>query len=374
MNSHRLPITLTLLVLTTALACCSKEEPVVEEIRSIKTITVGAEAGQRKGIFSGIVRAAESSSLSFEVGGNIEQVHVDIGDRVHKGDILATLDKEPYELEVKKAAADLERARANLTNKRADFEREKAIYEQGAGSKRLLDQAKFGFAEAEAGVSYAVSKLNLAQRDLRKTDLHAPYDGSIGVRLIDPHVYVQAGQKVFEIDGAGAMEVQMDIPETVVNLLAVGDEANVTFTIEPGKTFRGTISEIGSLAGAANAYPVKLALNDPPAAIQSGMTAEVTLRLHSKDWKSGYLVPPQALVPSKEPGRAHLFVYDPASSTVRKVQVHLAGAENNQAIISEGLSAGEVVAVAGVSFLSDGQKVRLMQRPEKEKPEEIKLQ
>jgi RND family efflux transporter MFP subunit len=374
MNRNRLPIILLFLGLAAALEGCSKEEPVVEEIRSIKTITVGAEAGQRQAIFSGIVRAAESSSLSFEVGGIVDQVSVDIGDRVDKGDILAVLDREPYELEVKKAAADLERARANLTNKRADYEREKAIFEQGAGSKRLLDQAKFGFAEAEAGVSYAVSKLNLAQRDLRKTDLHAPYDGSIGVRLIDPHVYVQPGQKVFEIDGAGAMEVQLDIPETVVNLLAINDGATVTFTTVPGKTFQSTISEIGSLAGAANAYPVKVALNDPPAGIQSGMTAEVTLRLQSKDWKSGYLVPPQALVPSKVPARAHLFVYDPASSTVRKVPVHLAGAQDNQAIISEGVSAGEVVAVAGVSFLSDGQKVRLMQQPEKEKPEEIQLQ
>lgn len=363
-----------LLCLAAALAGCSKEEPIVEEIRSIKTITIGAEAGQRQGIFSGIVRAAESSSLSFEVGGNIEQVHVDIGDRVEKGNFLATLDKEPYELEVKKAAADLKRARANLTNKRADYEREKAIYEQGAGSEKLLDQAKFGFEEAQAGVSYAVSKLNLARRDLRKTVLHAPYDGSIGRRLIDPHVYVQPGQKVFEIDAAGAMEVQLDVPETVVNLLAVGAETAVTFTTVPGKTFRGAISEIGTLAGAANAYPVKIALIDLPADIQSGMTAEITLRLQSKDWKSGYLVPPQALVPEREPGRAHLFVYDPSTSTVRKVPVHLAGAQDNQAIISEGVSAGEVVAVAGVSFLNDGQDVRLMKQPDQTKPEEIQLQ
>lgn len=374
MNSIRLTAIMILLFLVTALLGCGKEEPIIEEIRSIKTLTVGAEAGQRQGIFSGIVRAAESSELSFEVAGNVEQVLVDIGDRVGKGDILATLDKEPYELEVKKAAADLERARANLTNKRADFEREKSIFEQGAGSKRLLDQAKFGFAEAEAGVGYAVSKLNLANRDLRQTVLHAPYAGSIGQRLIDPHVYVQPGKKVFEIDETGAMEVQLDLPETVVNLVTVGDKGVVTFTTEPGHTYQGTISDVGSMAGAANAYPVKLALLDQPNTIQSGMTAEVTLKLHSKNWKSGYLVPPQALVPSQEAGRAHLFVFDQASSTVRKVPVQLAGAQDNQAVVSEGLSAGEIVAVAGVSFLSDGQKVKLMQHSEQAKPKAIQLQ
>ncbi len=373
MKLQCLLIAVTLLATVAVLTGCGEQEQIVEEIRSIKTVTVKDLATKQVRKFSGIVRAAESSALSFEVGGQVEQVNVDIGDRVEKEQVLAVLDKEPYQLVVKSAQADLMRARANLTNKKADYEREGAIYQEGAGSQKRLDQARFGYEEAGAGVKYAVSKLNLALRDLRKTTLYAPYDGSIGKRLVDPHMEVAAGRKLFEIDAKGDMEVQVDIPETVVNRLSVGAATTVALTALPDETVAGIISYVGTMAGAANAFPVKVTLRDPPTDIQSGMTAEVTFPLQDQNGQTGYLIPPQAFLPSKEPGRGFLFVYDPATSSVKKTAIRLSGAQDNQAIVAEGLAAGDIVAVAGVSFLSDGQQVRLMQQPSQVKPEAFQL-
>ncbi len=255
---------------------CAEEEKIVEEIRSIKTVTATTLGTGRVLKFSGIVQATDASALSFEVGGQVEKVNVDIGDRVEKGQILAELDQESYQLELKSAQAEVVKARANLTNKKADFEREEAIFNEGAGSKKRLDQARFGFEEARAGVQYAISKLNLAKRDLRKTVLYAPYDGSIGSREVDPHVEVRTGQKLFEIEAAGAKEVLVDIPETRISLLAVGAPTAVSFTTLPDETVAGRISYVGTVAGSANAFPVKVALATLPPQIQSGMTAEVS--------------------------------------------------------------------------------------------------
>lgn len=373
MNSIQLTVLMILLGAATALNGCSKEEQIVEEIRSIKTVTVRELASGQMRKFSGIVKAAESSALSFEVGGQVEKVLVDIGDKVKKEQILAVLDKELYELQLKSAEAEAVRARANLTNKKADYAREEAIFKEGAGSQKRLDQAKFGYREAGAGVRVASSKLDLARRDLRKTTLYAPYAGSIGKRMVEPHMEVAVGQPLFEIDAVGDMEVQVNIPETVVNLLAVGLEASVVLTVQPDKKLAGTVSYIGTMAQKANAFPVKVALREPPADIQSGMTAEVTFLLQEQDGQAGYLLPPQAFMLGKEPGSAFVFLYDAANSSVKKTSVRLSGAQNNQAIVTEGLTEGDIVVVAGLGFLSDGQQVRLMEQPASVKPEAFNL-
>jgi multidrug efflux pump subunit AcrA (membrane-fusion protein) len=90
------------------------------------------------------------------------------------------------------------------------------------------------------------------------------------------------------------------------------------------------------------------------------MTAEANLIIKDENRKSGYLVPIQALLPGPEPNRGFAFVYDPGTSTVKKTPVRSHGMAHNKAIVNEGLAAGDIIAVAGVSFLADGMKVKLM--------------
>ena len=122
-----------LLFLATA---CEEEAKIVEEIRSIKTFTVREATAGYLRKFSGVVRAVDRSGLSFEVPGNVLAVNVDIGGAVEKGQVLAELDKEPYQLEVQKAEAELVTANAKVKNQKADYAREKSIFDQGAGTKR----------------------------------------------------------------------------------------------------------------------------------------------------------------------------------------------------------------------------------------------
>jgi multidrug efflux pump subunit AcrA (membrane-fusion protein) len=73
--------------------------------------------------FSGVVEAADSSSISFEVAGNVREVRVDVGDRINKGQVLAVLDKRTYNLNVKAAEAEVGRAKVKLADKRNDLDR-----------------------------------------------------------------------------------------------------------------------------------------------------------------------------------------------------------------------------------------------------------
>jgi multidrug efflux pump subunit AcrA (membrane-fusion protein) len=95
--------------------------------------------------------------------------------------------------------------------------------------------------------------------------------------------------------------------------------------------------------------------------VKPGMTAEASLTIKDENREAGYVVPIQALLPSPEPNRGYAFVYDPETSTVKKTPVHSRGTADKNVIVGEGLKAGDIIAVAGVSFLADGMEVKLLE-------------
>jgi len=339
---------------------CQEKPKVIETVRAIKTMTVSEQAASQVRKFSGQVAATDSSDLSFQVNGQVISVSVDIGDRVKKGQILASLDPEPYQLEVDAIKAELLKARDNVAKTKAEYERQQRILEQGAGAQRFVEVAEYNYKAARSGVDYQVARLDLANRNLRKTKLLAPYDGAIAWRSVQPNEEVKVGQKVFEIDATGKMEVQLAVPETTIDRVRIDDPVTITFPTLPGESVTGRISYIGSAAIEANAFPVKVELMNPDKTVKPGMTAEATLTMKSENQKPGYILPIQAILPSPEPGEGYAFVYDPETSAVKKTPVRYSGSAHKNPIITEGLKAGDVVAVAGVSFLADGMKVKPM--------------
>lgn len=344
------------------LAACAEEAPeVVERIRAIKTVTVSERASGQVRRFPGVVEAVDTSSLSFEVGGNVQKVNVDIGAKIARGDVLAELDKQPFELNMQAAEAELGRAQAELAEKQNDFDRQKTLYSKDWVSKAALDQAAAAFDSARNNVSFARSKLNLARRDLEKTALVAPFDGVVATRSVDPFQEIQRGESLFEIFAEGAMEVAINVPETSIGNISLGLAAEIRFPTESERSYQGAVSEIGSAAGTANAFPVKVAVLDDQGSIRPGMTAEITVLLGGGDAEVSYLVPVTAIVPGGEPGDASVFVFDTGNSTVARTKVEIEGVHDDQVVVTSGLAAGDIVAIAGVSFLDDGQQVKLLE-------------
>lgn len=346
-----------------ALVSCREETEWVEQVRAIKTVTVTETAGGAERKFSGIVQATDSSSLSFQVGGTVQEIRVDIGDQVTKDQIIAELDPEPFELDAKSVEADLHKAQADEQHKKADYDRQRSLYERDVASKSELDIALYAYRKATSDVSHARSKLNLARRDLQHTTLRAPFDGAVAARSVDAFAEVAPGQEIVKLDAKGTLEVAFDIPETIVSRVAKGALVSMVLPTAQDRHIQGTITFMGSAASTANAFPAKARLTDPPDTIRPGMTAEVTVQLTGGDTQTtAYLVPITALAPGDEPEQGYVFVYDAASSTVQRKTVRLRPGVGTDALvpIQEGIQAGDVIAVAGVTFLSDGQRVKLM--------------
>jgi RND family efflux transporter MFP subunit len=192
----------TTVFLSFTLIACKEDVPQpVERIRTIKAMIVTDRAFGLSRKFPGIVEAADRSSLSFEVSGNVKELRVDVGDKVTNGQIIAVLDSRPFQLKVQAAEAELGRAKAGLTNKKKHLDRLQGIakLDPGAVSGRSLDQAEAAYESAQNTVSYSASQLNLAKRDLQKTKLLAPFDGVIAKRHVDPFKEVARGQPIYDI-------------------------------------------------------------------------------------------------------------------------------------------------------------------------------
>ena len=362
MNQRVFTTLLPAALISMALAGCEREQPkVVEQIRAIKTITVTEFASGQTRKYSGIVQATDSSSLSFQVSGNVQEVKVNLGDHVEQDQVLATLDKKPYELNVQAAEADLQRSNAGLEEKRQEYTRQKTLFDKDWVSQAALDQATAAHDSAKSEVKYSTSKLNLAKRDLSLTTLTAPFDGTIAEKTVDPFMEAQAGRKLFEINADGAIEVALSIPETSIQRITLGMAVKVNFPSNQSCPCDARITEIGSVASDANAFPVKAGLIDPPETVRAGMTAEVSIISDDSSEDTSYLVPLTAISPGEDSqeGFGFVFVYDPEKSVVNKRPVSVRGAAGDSIAVYEGVSAGDVLAVAGVSFLTDNQEVKL---------------
>ncbi len=339
---------------------CGKKVKLVPTIRSIKYTTATKHASIQIRKFSGLVYAVNYADMSFEdISGRVEKVLVDIGDKVKKGQVMAVLKKERFELDVKDAEAALSKTEANLAKAKADYEREKQLFKNDASFQQRLDAREALYKSSISNVTSAKAKLGMAKRNLRHTELRAPYAGYIGERNIEPNQEVRPGQKIFRVDAAGEMEVKLDIPENIIKRVKVGMEGNVKFSSYPNKISRGKITFLGTAANRGNAFPAKIELINPSQYIHPGMTAEVLLELPVTGKGQGFILPISAILPTKTNKIGYIFIYNPKTKKLKKTKITSSGAVDNFGVVEGDISTGDIIATAGVSFLADKMTVKL---------------
>ncbi len=354
---------LSAIIAISIIGCSEKtkvEEPVIRPIAWIKVESAKFEQVRR---LSGSLDAVEAANLSFEVNGKVERVLANLGDAVKKGDALAMLDTRSFELVLQGAQAQLQQAKANLTEAENEYKRYDELIKKKLVSQSGFDNARAAYESAQSAVEVAISQLNIARKDLQDTILIAPYDGKISKRQIEPSQQIAAGQTVFEIEGEHGLEVNVLVPENLVQLLPRHKVFPVRFPANRELALNAEISEIGSKAVAANAFPVTLTLEQQDPALRAGMTAEVDFTFQGKG-RTGYtgetIKVPVTAVAAGADEKSYVFVFDAEKSVVSKREVQTENIINNEVLISSGLNPGEIVAIAGVAFLRDGQQVTLL--------------
>jgi RND family efflux transporter MFP subunit len=347
-------------------AACEEQATVDKNVvRAIKWIELSEPAATQQRKISGLIKPIDYSHVSFEVSGQVMAVEVDVGARVEVGDVLARMDREPYQLAVFAADAELGEAEARLQDALQNHGRQERLFNDGWVALAALDSATAGRNAAEQQVEALRARVNMAKRDLAKTTLVAPYSGSISKRIVEPFEEVSAGQVLFEIDGENGLEVTLQAPNNLVSRIDEGLQVDVLFPSIGELTLAGEITEIGTRAETANAFPVKVALLAKHEAVRPGITAEVAFIYENGEQAQGFMAPTSAIL-SGDGSEHFVFAYDEATSTLKKRSVELVELRDNAVQIDgKAIEAGLIIATAGVPFFQDGLEVKLMEKAQR---------
>ncbi|MEL6761441.1 MAG: efflux RND transporter periplasmic adaptor subunit [Myxococcota bacterium] len=351
---------LATLTLSNLLACVeSSSEP--SQPRPIYWTRVWSDDGGQKRALPGVVKADTQATLSFEVGGRIASLKLDVGDSFMRGETLAALDRSSYALRLQQRRADLRHAEALLVEARDDFERHKALIAQGAVTQAAFDRAKAEYDSSAAEKELALASLDLARDALGDTLLRAPYSGTVTKRFAEPSQQTAAGEPVLEIQSTDSeIEVQVFVPENLVDRLDVDTEHAVTFPSSQGRVASGRLTRIGEQATRGAAFPVMLTLEPPPRAIRPGMTAEVQFQLNREDEaQTDLVIPASAFIPGPSDD-VFVFVVDEETHTLERREIVVSRIYRDVAQVRSGLSEGEIIATRGLSFLRPKQEVVLI--------------
>lgn len=160
-----------------------------------------------------------------------------------------------------------------------------------------------------------------------------------------------------------SFEMSFLVPAATFQNLKVGAKIALKVADKPDLPLKGEIKELGSKAEQVSAFPVVVRLENTAPGLNAGMSVEVTIEEPLVVGRSGFLVPLSVLVP--DGGRVlqntgTVFGYDEASSTVKKRTITVGGIRDNRLVVVEGVKPGDILASAGVSYLADGQKVKLL--------------
>ena len=251
-----------------------------------------------------------------------------------------------------------------MDNADAEFQRQDQLLKKGVTTQAIFDRANATLLTAKAQFDQAQRQLDLATHNLDRSKLLAPFSGTIAGVEVKSFAQVTAGQSIVTLYSDDSFETDFLVPSGTFQTLTLRQPVAVKVADRPDLSLSGEIKELGSKAAQVSAFPVVVKLKNSVPGLNAGMSVEVAIEepLIGGGAK-GFLLPLTSLVPEGGKdlqGIAHVFLYDRTSSTVKKHHITAGGIRDNSLVVTEGLSAGDIVASAGVSYLVDGQKVKLL--------------
>ncbi|MGP1449979.1 MAG: efflux RND transporter periplasmic adaptor subunit [Wolinella sp.] len=317
----------------------------------VSSATIRAGSIENLGEFIGTLYFGELSELASEVSGVVENLTVNEGMHVKKGDVLARLGSELLQKDIASKEATLKQARAKASKASKEFERLSKLHSSSAVSFKEFEDARFDKEAEEGNAESVLNELLRLKSELVLKQLKAPFDGVIIKKLLNRGEWVASGAAVFSIARLDSLEASVDVPFEVAQNLRIGESVRLTIA---QREYSGKVKAIIPLGDAkARTFPVKIALNGANGELFEGLSVRAKFKLSGKE--SGLLIPRDAIVPRE--GKNLIFVIRDSKAMSVSVEV-LSFHEMDALVRSDSLSVGERVVVRGQERLRTNQAVR----------------
>ncbi len=290
--------------------------------------------------YSGTVQEENGAVLSFSQVGTIKQLRVKVGDRVRRGQLIASIDPTSV-----RNAYDMARS---TRNQAADaYKRMKQLHDKGS-----LPEIKW--VEAQSQLQQAVSAENIARKNLSDCNIYAPFDGIISEKNAEVGQNAAPGTPVVKLVTTNVLNVMISVPESEIAGIHIRQHASIQVQALDNRRFEGYVIEKGVIADpVSRSYSVKIRVEGAKDDLLPGMVSQVSLGGVSTS--SSNIVIPAQLVQLGDDNSNFVWV-DEGGKAVRRTIVTGAYQSNGVSIVS-GLKYGDKLIVEGQQKVSSGTKV-----------------
>ncbi len=334
----------TFIALACFLASCNNDKPAVQD-HSVITVMPEMLRHETEKHLSGIVKEGGEINLGFKTPGQIEQIYVNEGNFIKAGQLVAKLDDKDYKLAVDALQIQFDQ----LNN---EFSRISKLY----GEKSISQN---DYEKALAGLKQLQIQLQSNKNKLEYTRLTSPVDGYVQAVNFEPAEMVDAGTPVITLLDMNGMEVTTDIPAEIYSKR--NNFKSIRCQTGDGAIYDMQLSSITPKADGNQLYRMRATFRSIPSGVTAGMNIETIITIADKDTTSTEFTLPLHSI-FNDNGKDYVWTVE-ADTTVHKTAVTLAGMDSDgNAIVSAGLSGNEIVVKAGVEYLQDNDKVKIVNR------------
>ncbi|NNU16155.1 efflux RND transporter periplasmic adaptor subunit [Parvularcula sp. ZS-1/3] len=330
-----------------------------QEARALPVSVIEARYQDRyeeRRLFAGRIAPAQVADVAFEVAGEIEEVTAKVGDRVAKGQTLATLDQRRLSLRTEEAAASLADARAQLDRAEASYKRVAELLEQGFATDQERDDALAARNGARERVRLLTRSLERAREDEGDASLRAPFDGFVVARYADAGAILTAGQPVLRLNERGTLEAEIAVPDRMADMVEVGDQFDL---LTDEGDVRGSVEGVsGEIDPLTRSRLVRLIITEDPGLSPGSL---VRLALTQERSARGVWVPLTAL---QEGYRGLWSVYvvenEDGQDLIRRKDIEILSLAEERAYVTGTLEDGDRVVETSTFRFVPGQRVRVV--------------
>jgi len=342
------------------LASCSSEP--VKKKASGFDLTV--EVAQAKNIkqaellsFTGKLEAGTYSKLSTRIMGQVEKIHVKLGETVRKGQLLLEISNNDILAKKKQAEANVLVSETLLADAEKNLERYQALFDKKSASKRELEGMQIQKNVAESKLAGAKGMLVEVEEALKYANIRAPYKGRVTKQFVKVGDLASPGMPLLSIEKNGKYEVVARVPESEISKIKVNDYVEVELTAQNKRRIQARVSEINpSTLDSGNQFEVKLqldAIKDSKLKLYTGMFAKAFIQMGETNH---IIIPKSVLV---ERGQLTGIYTLSQSGTALLRWIRVGKSYGNSIEVLSGLSSGEKYIVSYEGKIWDGAKLKV---------------
>ncbi len=310
-----------------------KEQAIHVQVDTIKSELIGAEFA-----YSGTFEPNKETKLSAEIQGKINDVLVDVGTFVTKGQSLIQLDNSLLKLQLQSAEVQVE-------GLEADVKRFTVLANADAVQGVQLEKAELGLKSAKVQRATLLEQIN-------KTTIKAPFNGVVTAKLTEEGAFAAPGVPLLQITDISVLKFTVNVSENDLSSFQLNQTFSINADAYSDVLLSGKATMIGSKANMGSSFPVQFIVsNTSDLKIKSGMFGKVNLK--SDNQKSGIIIPSSAIIGSSSQPQ----VYKVKNGKAVLHNITIAQKIKNKTVVSKGLEEGDVIVTNGFINLFDDANV-----------------